>query len=132
MDPKRALCAVFALTVAVACAVEMQMAMAEFNRQNQKDGLPALAMGPPTPVFSTPIHLIPTIKRIELCQTGSSVDSTGATAPNCVNPYIIASGSFDLDIASRTAGAQLGRFATIDASTWPVGRTNSTRYWPPT
>lgn len=30
---------------AVACAVEMQMAMADFNRQNAEDGLPSLSMG---------------------------------------------------------------------------------------
>jgi len=51
-----------------------------------------------------------TLKKIELCAEGSEVDETGASAPSCVNPYVVGSETKSFDIASVAAGAALGSY----------------------
>jgi len=62
-----------------------------------------------------------TLKKLELCASGSAIDSEGSTAPTCVSPLVLGTGSTAFDIAGVSAGAQLGNFARI--TDWPVGVT---------
>ena len=61
------------------------------------------------------------VQQLELCASGSSIDATGASAPSCLDPYVVGSGSATFDIASVAAGAALGNYSSI--SSLPAGKT---------
>jgi hypothetical protein len=62
-----------------------------------------------------------TVQKIELCASGSSIDGTGASAPVCVDPYVVGTTTSSFDIASALAGGALGNYANIN--TLPAGKT---------
>jgi hypothetical protein len=59
------------------------------------------------------VYEIPVLQ-VELCASGSSVDSSGASAPSCVDPYVIGSGLATFDIASVAAGAAIGSYSSFN------------------
>jgi hypothetical protein len=62
-----------------------------------------------------------TMQKMELCASGSSIDSTGASAPVCIDPYVISTSTATFDIASVLAGAAIGNYANIGVL--PAGTT---------
>jgi len=58
-----------------------------------------------------------TMKKLELCATGSSIDATGNSAPECSNPFVIGNSTRAFDIAGVSAGADLGSYGTITGMT---------------
>ncbi len=60
-----------------------------------------------------------TVTQIELCAVGSSIDGTGATAPVCINPAVIGSGTNMFDIASVGVNQAVGDYSSFD--TLPAG-----------
>lgn len=53
------------------------------------------------------------VQQVEFCQTGSSVDTSGSNDPVCVGPVIVGSGIRSFDIASVSAGAAVGQYASV-------------------
>jgi len=54
-----------------------------------------------------------TLKKLELCASGSAIDNTGSTAPTCVSPFVMGSNQQSFDIASVAAGADLGSYGSV-------------------
>jgi hypothetical protein len=76
-----------------------------------------------TIVTGQPSQYILTMEKLELCAAGSRIDPTGNTAPTCVNPYVLGNSNLAFDMASVSAGAQVGTYAQISANNWPAGTT---------
>ncbi|MDD3371302.1 MAG: hypothetical protein PHE27_05690 [Alphaproteobacteria bacterium] len=81
---------------------------------------PALA-DIPTHATGTATAYEVTLKKLELCASGSTIYTDGSAAPTCVDPLVLGSSSMNMDIAGVAAGAQLGSYASIQE--WPAGKT---------
>jgi class 3 adenylate cyclase len=97
---------------AVACAVEMQAAMAELNRRNQSGGLPRLEMGIAVHTGEVIVGNVGSEKRTKYGVVGSAVNHAGRIESFTVGGQVLIS---EATLRAAGEGVEVGAALSIDA-----------------